>query len=288
MGFLGFGNYAKPGKGVKKGEAEKKRIFQFTELYFRKFSKLIQLNLLYVIVCIPSIVVGFGAIYLVGTLFQSSQVFSLLATIIGIIAVGFTGPPTAALMRIARYFVEEKPVFLMSDFFQAFKDNFKPAFLVGLINGGLTYVIFQAFTFYYAKTMISSVLFWIPLMLIIFVALVAVMTNFYTYLAMVSVDLDFKSLIKNCVSFVFLGVKTNFITLFFVLLILGPCIWYFPITIPAFLVITFSTVAMIVAFNSFQHIYKYSIKPYYVMNGLEDPYEIKEDGEESIFEDTTV
>ncbi|MEG0693037.1 MAG: DUF624 domain-containing protein [Oscillospiraceae bacterium] len=288
MGFLGFGNYAKPGKGVKKGENEKKRIFQFTELYFRKFSKLIQLNLLYVIFCLPSIVIGFAAIYLVGTVFESSAVFSILTTIIGIVAIGFTGPATAAMMRIARYFVEEKPVFLMSDFLKAFKENFKPALVVGLMNAGLIYIIFQSFTFYYAKTMVSSGWFWVPLMLILFIAFLAIMTNFYTYLAMVSVDLNLKGLIKNCISFAFLGAKTNFITLFFVLLILVPCIWYFPITVPIFLIIAFSTVAIIVAFNSFQYIYKYSIRPYYVMNGLEDPFEVKEDLEDSIFEDTTV
>ncbi len=288
MGFLGFGNYAKPGKGIKKGEVEKKRIFQFFELYFRKFSKLIQLNLLYILFCIPAIVIGVGGIYLVGSLFQSPQAFSLISPIVFIIAIGFTGPATAAMMRIARYFVEEKPVFLMSDFFQAFKDNFKSAFLVGLINGGLAYVIFQAVSFYFAKTLVSSVFFWIPLVMILFIAVVATMTNFYTYLAMVSVDLNFKGLIKNCVSFAFLGAKTNIITLFFLLLILGPCILYFPISIPVFLVIAFSTIAMIVAFNSFQYIYKYSIRPYYIMHGLEDPYEVKEDMEESIFEDTTV
>ena len=53
-GFLGFGNFQKPGKGVKKNEPEKKRFFQFFELFFRKLTKLIQLNLLYLLFCIPN------------------------------------------------------------------------------------------------------------------------------------------------------------------------------------------------------------------------------------------
>lgn len=287
MGFLGFGNYAKPGKGIKKGEAEKKRLFQFIELYFRKIYKIIQLNLLFVIFCIPAMILGFGGIYLVGSLVTDGPVFTISSVILGVIAVGFTGPPTAAMMRIARSYVEEKPVFLMSDFIQALKSNFKPAFLVGLIDAIMSYVLFQAFLFYYVQVNVS-LWYWIPLALILFIAILTIMTNFYIYLAMVSVELNFRSLIKNCISFAFLGAKTNIITLFFVLLIVIPCLLFLWITVPIFILLTFSTVSMIVAFNSFQYIYKYSIRPYYLMNGLEDPYEVKEDAEEAIFEDRTV
>jgi len=58
--------------------------------------------------------------------------------------------------------------------------------------------------------------------------------------------------------------------------------------IPLILLLVFSTGAMIVAFNSFQYIYKYCIKPYYAMNGLQDPYEEIGENEDSIFEDTTL
>ncbi len=288
MGFLGFGNYAKPGKGVKKETIGKKRIFIFFELYSRKFTKLIQLNLLYVMFCIPSIMVALGAYYLSGTLFENSQWLSMLATVIGIIAFGFTGPATAGLIKIAKSFTEEKPVFLLSDFFQALKENFKPAVLVGLINSILTYIILKAFNFYYIKTLVLSMWFCVPLGLVIFVAVIAIMSNFYIYLTMVSVNINIKGLIKNSVSFVFLGTKTNLITLFLVLLIFIPCIMYFWIMIPLILLLIFSTGAMIVAFNSFQYIYKYCIKPYYAMNGLQDPYEEIGESKDSIFEDTTL
>ena len=59
-GFLGFGNFQKPGKGVKKNEPEKKRFFQFFELCFRQLTKLIQLNLLDLLCCIPlSLLAGY-------------------------------------------------------------------------------------------------------------------------------------------------------------------------------------------------------------------------------------
>lgn len=46
-GFLGFGNYDKPGKGVGKDEPQKHAFFYFFELYFRKFWKIIEANLLF-------------------------------------------------------------------------------------------------------------------------------------------------------------------------------------------------------------------------------------------------
>lgn len=285
MGFLGFGNYSKPGKGVKKGEPEKKRFFLFFELYFRKISKLIQLNLVFVLFCIPAIAVGYGGVMLAAE-FANAQMFTVMASICVIVGIALTGPATAAMMRIARYYVEEKPVFLMTDFFNAFKGNFKQGLMISSINAVLVYIIFQSFVFYYAKT-ISSFWYWIPLTLILFIALVSLMANFYTFLAMVSVNLNLKGLLKNCVSFAFLGAKTNFLTLIFVLFVAIPCLLWYPVTLPVFALITFSTIAMIVAFNSFQYIYKYSIRPYYIMNNLEDPYEVNEE-DDSIFEDTTV
>lgn len=287
MGFLGFGNYSKPGKGVKKGGPEKKRFFVFFELYFRKISKLIQLNLLFLVFCIPAFVVFFGGRYLTAMLYNQ-QMVSILSAVILVVAITLTGPATAGMMRIARHFVEEKPVFMLSDFTQAVKSNAKQGLMMGFLNAILITVVFQSFTFYYAKAVVSSMWYWVPVSIIMFIGLVSIMANFYTFLAMVSVDLGFKGLIKNCVSFAFLGAKTNFITLFFVLLVTISCLWYFPLTIPVFALITFSTLAMITAFNSFQYIYKYSIRPYYLMNGLEDPYEVQEDEQESIFEDTTV
>ena len=54
-GFFGFGNYAKEGKGVSKNEPKKRSLFAFFELFFRKFWRLIKLNLLYLLACIPTL-----------------------------------------------------------------------------------------------------------------------------------------------------------------------------------------------------------------------------------------
>ena len=48
-------NYSKPGKGVEKDEQQKRPFFLFFELFFAKFWKMIQLNLLYLLFWIPAI-----------------------------------------------------------------------------------------------------------------------------------------------------------------------------------------------------------------------------------------
>ena len=118
MGFLGLGNYAKPGKGVRKDEPKKKRFFLFFELYFRKFVKLVELNLLYLLFCIPVITIG---------------------------------PATAAMTKITRCYTLEKPVFLFSDFWDAFKENFKQGLAVGLIQLFFLVCIAVAFVFYFRR-----------------------------------------------------------------------------------------------------------------------------------------
>ncbi len=254
-GFLGFGNYAKPGKGVKKNGPQKKKFFQFFEVYFRKFGKLIQLNLIYVLFCIPIITIG---------------------------------PATVAMTKIARCFIEEKPVFLFSDFWDAFKSNFKQGLVIGLLDGLVTYCIIVAYIFYFQQALANN-LYWLLLGVMTAFTLIFVFANFYIYLMTATVNLKVLHLIKNAFLLAFLGMKTNFITFFFTALLVVPTVLFFPLTIPVMLVILYSTVTMITAFNSFQYIYKYMIRPYYFTNGLPDPYEEKEEEtpETAIFEDMT-
>lgn len=249
MGLFG-GGFSKPGKGIRKDAPRKKRFFYFFELYFRKFGKLIQLNLLYLLFCIPIITIG---------------------------------PATAALVKITHYFTEEKPVFLFADFWDAFKKNFKQGLVVGILQIAMTAMLIYAFIFYFTYTFASWV-YYIPFVLIIFFSLVFLFASFYVYLLMTKVELKLFAILKNSVMLAFLGFKTNFITLFFTALILVPSLWYFPLTSILFLLILFSTTAMITSYNSFQYIYRYIIRPYYIMNHLEDPYEKKEE-EEAIFAD---
>ena len=233
MGFLGLGNYSKPGKGVRKDEPKKKRFFLFFEIYFRKFFNLLKLNLLYVLFCIPIVTIG---------------------------------PATAAMTKICRCYNEEKPVFLWSDFWDAFKANFKQGMIIGILDILLTALMCVSFVFYFQHTY-ESWFYYIPLGLVMMISLITIFANFYIYLMMVTVDLKTFQLIKNAVLFAFLGMKTNFLTLIFAGIVMVPSILFFPITVPILLLLTFSTTTMITSFNSWQYIYLYMVRPYYLKPG---------------------
>lgn len=245
-----FGGFTKPGKGVRKDAPKKKRFFYFFELYFRKIKKVILLNLLYILFCIPIITIG---------------------------------PATAAMTKIAMDFVEEKPVFLLSDFWDAFKANFKQGLVVGILQIVILVLSVYAFMFYYTYSFVSWVDY-VMLIFVIFFAIIFIMASFYVYILMTKVELKVIPLLKNSVMLAFLGLRTNILTLIFTALLLVPSLWWFPLTIPIILVILCSTICMISCFNSFQYIYRYVIHPYYVTNNLEDPYEKKAE-EEAVFTD---
>ena len=98
-GMFGFLDTSKPGPGVSKNAPQKKRFFFFWELYARKIWKLSIANLLYVLVSLPVVTIGWAQ---------------------------------AGLTFVTRNYVREKHVFLPSDFFDTIKKNGKQAFIIGI------------------------------------------------------------------------------------------------------------------------------------------------------------
>lgn len=227
MAFFGLFNYSKPGPGVDKNGPKKKRFFLFFELYFRKFWKMIELNLLFLVCCIPIVTIG---------------------------------PAIAGMTYVLRNYALEKPTFMVSDFFDAFKSNWKQGFGLFTIFAAISVLAGVSFFWYFANST-RSWLMLIPLGLCILLCLVLLFMQFYVYLMAVTVELKLKYIIKNAFIFAFLGAKTNLITAFFVLLIAVPCTLFFPITVPVLVLLAFSTIGFIAVFNSYPYIVKYIVEP---------------------------
>lgn len=227
MAFFGLFNYSKPGPGVDKNGPKKKRFFLFFELYFRKFWKMIELNLLFLVCCIPIVTIG---------------------------------PAIAGMTYVLRNYALEKPTFMVSDFFDAFKSNWKQGFGLFTIFAAISVLAGVSFFWYFANSA-RSWLMLIPLGLCILFCLVLLFMQFYVYLMAVTVELKLKYIIKNAFIFAFLGAKTNLITAFFVLLIAVPCTLFFPITVPVLALLAFSTIGFIAVFNSYPYIVKYIVEP---------------------------
>lgn len=257
--FGGLFNYSKPGPGVDKDAPKKKRFFYFFELYGRKFWKLIELNLLYLLCCIPIVTIG---------------------------------PATCGLVYILRNFANEKPVFMVSDFFDAFKSNFKQGFVLGILDLLTSGIVGIALLWYIANQGLSIAMA-IPLGVCIAVEVLLMFMRFYTYLMTVTVELPIKHILKNSFIFSFLGLKTNFISAFWVILLVIPVLWLWPWLL-FFILIGFSTIWFITTFNSYPYIVKYIIEPHEQQMRAErgedddeydDDDDEEEDDDEPIFTD---
>lgn len=279
-GFLGLGNYSKPGKGVSKNTPEKKRFFLFWEIFFRKFWKIIQANLLYAIGLIP-MVASFLLLIMWGAASNMGIAVSLLAFLLSA-AIG--GVATAGLTYIMRNYSREQHAFLMSDFWDAMKNNWKQAAITGVLQMLACIIVYYTASFYYANTE-RSVLYLILFGISLFLGIVLLFSFYYVYLLIITIDLKLIPLYKNALILSVLGLKTNLITTFFLAVIIAPIVLFFPLTLILIILIVPALISLIICFNSFQYVKKYCIDPFYANQeaSAQEDQTPKED--ESVFSD---
>ncbi len=235
-GLFGLFDFSKEGPGVSKNHPKKKRFFFFWELYFRKFWKLVTLNLLYFALCLPIVTIG---------------------------------PATAGFFYVLRKLVNEEPVFLVSDFFEAFRKNWKQSVAVFVLDILLFAMLPFAVSFYSAQTQLegsANWFFYLPMALCAGALIIYAMMHCYIHLLIVTTNLKLKHILKNSFLLSSVALKTNLLTALFVILIVvayaALAIFFIP-AIMLFPLIILSTVGFVVSFNSYQYIIKYVIEPFY-------------------------
>ncbi|MCL2056440.1 MAG: DUF624 domain-containing protein [Oscillospiraceae bacterium] len=251
-GFFGFFDYSKPGKGVRKDEPKRSHFVMFFILLQRKFWKMVQVNILFLLFCLPVV----GAVALTGTGTAPSLVLPL--TILQLVV---TGPAIAGMLYILRNIETESPVFLLSDFWDSFKGNFKQAFLYGLLCAAVTYLMYLAATFY-MRSAPDNIWMYAPLGLVLFMSLMFLFANFYIFPMIVTLELPLPALIKNGVILSMICAKANFIILFWLVLIVF-VFWLFPVLgFIFYLLIGCSVIGFVIMHNAYPGIKKYAIDPY--------------------------
>ena len=159
MAFKLF-DYQSSGKGVSKSAPQKKPFFKYWEIFGRKFWKLIELNMLYVLFCIPIITFG---------------------------------PATAALTHVMRKFILEQPCFVFDEFFTAFKKNFKQSVFIGIVDVIMIVSVWIAcFQFLMNESLPDGSLVFICIM--ICCATLVFIMHFYIYLEIVALNLSIGSI----------------------------------------------------------------------------------------------
>ncbi|MDD2955373.1 MAG: DUF624 domain-containing protein [Oscillospiraceae bacterium] len=285
MGFLGMGNYNKPGPGISKNAPEKKRFFKFFELYFRKFWKLIQLNLLYILFWIPALVAGYFALSL------GDIAVTVVFTVVGAFTIG---PATAGFTYVIRNYVREEHAFMASDFWDNFKSNFRQAVIVYLLFSGIMSIAWFSLLFYINNLHLGTI-YYVAMGITAALLLVVIAANFYVYMLMVTMNLPTGALIKNSFIFSIIGIRTNVFTFLFAgPLLIAQLLFIIPFGILTLPLFGLSLCWFIVCFNAYPWVKKYCIDPAMAKAAEENPPEELPEGEgpegeqdDTVFEDHT-
>ncbi|MDE5564089.1 MAG: hypothetical protein K2I93_02945, partial [Oscillospiraceae bacterium] len=273
-----FGNYEQSGVGIAKDAPQKKPFFRFWELFGRKFWKLLELNVLMMVCCIP-LVISFVVLMTMAET-HTSLVLGVMA-VMGVIFAVLFGPWLASATQVLRKFVLEKPCFMIQTFFRTFKSSFKQALPLGLINILVMISVTTGFYIYprFIQTIQeaggSTVFYYAMFVATISIALVITLMSFYGYLMIVSTDLSFKNVLKNSLALSFIALKKNALTLVLVALIMvvfAVLTFYFPYFMMfIFIFMPVSFLGFLIVFNTYPVIQKYVINPYYVQRGEINP-----------------
>ena len=242
------------GKGVYEQESRKPTLKFFFILLKRKFTQLLQVNLLMLFMVIPLLIIlGF---YLMGTkspsvtealyvpLYGMSMispspslapladllgvqmelpVFSPAVNVIIIVCVLFLaltfGWQNVGAKYVIRGLFRGDPVFVFTDYFYAIKRNFKQAFWMGLLDFIFSAVLIVDFLFFYYKT--GSFAMDFMYFVIFAIALLYIVMRFYIYHLLITFDMSIFKILKNSLIFTVLGLKRNLMAMLGLLLLLG-------------------------------------------------------------------
>lgn len=287
--------FEKAGPGVDPDAPQKRSFFRFFELFFRKFTRFVKVNLMYSLVMIPTFLVVFVLIFIASSgLFGENVSVEDSAYATFIIAFFCTnlfvnifgmGPATAGITYIMRNFAREEHAWIWSDFKDTFKANFKQASAVYLINLVMLVVGYVALMFYTHQSGAIGALRYVMYMIIIVFA----MMNMYIYPMMITFKLSLKDLYRNALLFAVGKLPSNLLILFLSVMIhIGLPIFAVLYTGQYFLValivlgllevlLTQSFTAFMVNFNVYPKMKKYMLD---MMPDAEKAEETK-----SIFED---
>lgn len=292
MAFFGLFNYSKPGPGVSKDEPPKAPPVRFFEILWRHLSKIVQLNLIFMIPFLVAAVL-MVVIFLLPVQHALYQTWLLGPVDLYIIyavplPLVLLGPFNAGMTLITRNFSREEHVFVWSDFWEATAKNWKPA----LLNACIVYFAYVALSFsifFYGNQMSENMICVVPFAISCLIAFLMFFAQFYVPVMIVTFDLKLRHIYKNAFIFAVLGFLRNLmLTAIFGLMIASVlfCPGQF-IIIPGILLILilFSFNSYLTSFTTYSIIDSYLIQPYYKKEAEANAPKISlEEGEKLSFE----
>ena len=172
-----------------------------------RWTQMIGVNLLYLIIWIPAIIWTIMNLMLLNSAqltdagtFTRADVLSVISTwlLIMIPCIAITGPFNAGVTFVLRNWARDQHSFILSDFKDAVKDNWKQALPVSFISGVMPFVVFMAVQFY-GEMAKSSPVFMLPIALVILMGALWSMATMLMYDMMVTYTLRLRDIIRNSI-----------------------------------------------------------------------------------------
>ena len=207
MGFRNMINnyyYGKQGKAdytIENMPQNRRQLF--AEVLKVRWSALFGVNLLYMIIWIPAILwTGLNMTALVSNIetLTGDQITGLLATwlLIMVPCIAITGPFNAGVSYVLRNWARDEHSFVLSDFKDAVKDNWKQSLVISLIDGLMPFILFTGLRFY-GGMMARSSFFVVPLGLLLLVAIIWSLASTLAYPMLITYKLKIKDVIRNSI-----------------------------------------------------------------------------------------
>ncbi len=269
-GFFGFFDYEKPGKGITEREIDKSGISLYFDILVRRVSKLIAVNMLFVLFSIPMIILN-GAIvgYFLSLLnnmangildYEQFSILQLFITLITILLYG-SGPASVGISCVIRKYVNDTHSWVWSDFIDALKSSFFQGLLSYIINVFVMFTTINGFIYYYFSQYSE-----IGIVFTITVAIVGIfflLMQMYIYQIMACFKLKIKDIYKNAFILTIVKLPKNIlvfgITIIFVYLL--TFLIHTPLVLFVFLLLFYSLTIYTQIFMTNNTVKKYIDEP---------------------------
>lgn len=193
--------YGKSGKGdLTPNRLPKNRWELFWEMLGIRFGSLVCMNLLYMLVWLPAIFVLVASVFALLSAKSETgmdlQSFLLSTSMILVPCVAITGPFTAGMTYVTRNWARDQHSFMLSDFRDAIKNNWKQGLALSVITGLLIIVVPFGY-FFYGNVAATMPILAVAQVLIVAMAVLWSLMLIYAYPLAVTYQLKMKDLLKN-------------------------------------------------------------------------------------------
>ena len=197
--------YGKQGKGdYTVADMPQNRPALFGEVLKVRWSGLFGVNLLYMIAWIPAIIWTFLNLIALYNLLQADpgtgagDVAGLLNTWLMILApcIAITGPFNAGVTYVLRNWARDEHSFVLSDFKDALKANWKQALVISCIDGVMPFLAVTCWRFYSSMAS-QNIIFILPAALTMLVAAIWTLASMLAYPMLITYQLKTRDVIRN-------------------------------------------------------------------------------------------